>query len=411
MTVTSKNTHERAFSKVKDNHLGKSYIVNQLLSMVENIDDISMRCSCLEVLEHIDYKSNKLFIDLENLLISDSQDEIRKQAAIIIGKKFHEQGLDALVFSIIHEKKYDNLITILHILEKLKVKDIHPLLIKKLKVFGDLDIEQVKKYSSNQLIQIFINQLTLSCLNRKFNNLKYKQENGYITELDFSQVDNKILDWHYREMIQDHTELHGINHLMQIKIIIPFSLKWSIKNDFTMRCQVELLKTIATLRKNSIKESLIYQMKSFEDGSFNKAIKEVLDSKLNLSVPKLIDIFLNYLVISFLKNKALQIYFELKSGMVSILSIENTKLIKIPVFIELLSSLESLRLHKCNIYEIPEFIGNLKKIKFLDLSYNKISSMPESISKLTLLRNLNLNNNRINSIPSFLKKENSPFIL
>ena len=176
-----------------------------------------------------------------------------------MGKKFHSQSLDPLVFAILHEKKYENILTVLLILEKLKVKKIHAILIKKLKVFSGLDIEALKSYPSIQLIQILINQLTLSCLRKKFSNLEYKQENGCIIELDFSKVNNKILDWHYREMIQDHTEIHGIRYLKQLKRVIPFSIQWAIRNDYTMHCQVEILKTMAILRNDWIKNSLSFK--------------------------------------------------------------------------------------------------------------------------------------------------------
>ena len=82
--------------------------------------------------------------------------------------------------------------------------------------------------------------------------MEYIQENGYILELDFSKVDNKILDWHYREMIQDHTEIHGIKYLTRLVKVIPFSLNWAIRNDFTMQCQVELLKTLGESNDISI---------------------------------------------------------------------------------------------------------------------------------------------------------------
>ncbi|MEJ2296639.1 MAG: hypothetical protein P8Y23_17970, partial [Candidatus Lokiarchaeota archaeon] len=282
-------------------------------------------------------------------------------------------------------------------LEKLKVKKIHAILIKKLKLFSELDIESLKSITSNQLIQILINQLTLSCLRKKFSNLGYKQENGYITELDFSKVDNKILDWRYREMIQDHIEIHGIRHLRQLKRIIPFSIEWAIRNDFTMHCQVELLKTMVSLRNDGIKKSLIDLIKCFNDPSFKTSITKLFEIRSNLRIPTLIDVYLNFLVLAFLKRKAPDLNFRLKSGMVNILSIENTKLIKIPEFIKLLNNLETLRLHRCSIYELPEFIANLKNLKNLDLSYNKISVIPESIMEMKSLIKLNLMNNQISS--------------
>ena len=397
MTITSNKIYEQGFPEIKESHFAKAHIVDQLLLKIENIDDISVRCDCLKALEHIDFVSDELFYNLENLLVSDSEDEIRRRAAIIIGKKFHSQSLDPLVFAILHERKYVNVLTVLIILEKLKVKEIHAILIKKLKVFSGLDFDVLKSYPSNQLIEILINQLTLSCLRRKFSNLEYKQENGHITELDFSKVDNKILDWRYREMIQEHSEIHGIRHLKQLKRVIPFSIQWAIKNDFTMHCQVELLKTMAILRNDWIKNSLINQIECFDDPSFKTSISQLFDIRTNLSTSELIDVYLNFLVIAFLKKKAPTLSFRLKSGMVNTLNIENTKLIKIPVFIQLLTNLESLRLHRCSIYELPEFIGKLKNLKNLDLSYNKINIISVSMMENKSLKNINLMNNQISS--------------
>jgi len=406
MTVSSNKIYEKSITAVKNNPFAKDYIVNQLLLIIEHYDDISIRCDCLKALEDIDFKSNKLFFDLENLLISDSEDEIRKHAAIIIGKKFNTQGIDPLIFSILHEERYDNLLTILLILEKFKVSEIHEILLRKLTEITGLNVKNLKCNTSNQLIQIFINQLTLSCLKRKFNKLEYKQEKGYIQELDFSKVDNKILDWRYREMIQEHTELHGIKHLTQLIKVIPFALRWALRNDFTMQCQVELLKALSESNEGLIKNSLIFQIRNIKDSTFRKSIEDLEEKKgsiSNLSTNKLTDILLNYLVIQFLKRKAPDLRYELKEGMVCTLSIEDAKLIKIPKFIELLTSLNSLRLIKCCIYEIPDFMGNLKELNNLELDNNKISILPDSISELKFLKNLSLKNNRTHELPYSLK--------
>jgi Leucine-rich repeat (LRR) protein len=287
---------------------------------------------------------------------------------------------------------------VLIILEKLNIDEIHHLLIEKLKHFESIEDIEFKHLPSSKLIQILINQLTLSCLKKKFNNLEYYQENGYIQELDFSKVDNKILDWRYREIIQDHTEIHGIKHLKYLVKIIPFSLNWAIRNDFTMQCQVELLKTLGQSNEISIKKSLISQLINIRDYRYRKSIDKLIENKdslSNLSPMTLAKILLNYIVIQFLNRKAPNLRFKLKEGMVSALSIEDVKLIKIPKFIELLTSLNSLRLNNCCIYEIPIFINNLKRLKNLDLAHNKIRIIPDSIAKLNLLKKINLKNNPI----------------
>jgi len=401
MTISTNQSSEKKIKTLDNNSIDKSYIVDQLILMVENIDDIKVRCNCLEALDHIDYKSDKLFSNLENILISDSEDEIRKKAAKIIGRKFITRGVDPLGFAILHEKKYDNLLNVLVILEKLKVDEIHQILLEKLNNFEDISSEQFKELPSSHLIQILINQLTLSCLKSKYSHLEYKVEKGYITELDFSKVNNKILDWRYREKIQDHTEIHGIKHLEKLTKVVPFSSKWTIRNRFTMQCQVELIKALGNSNKISIKNSLISQIKNINECTYRKSINQLIeniDSFSNLSTRKLMDILLNYIVIQFLRTKAPNLHFELKEGLVCTLSIENVKLIKIPKCVELLSSLISLRFNKCNIYEIPKFIGNLKNLINLELADNKISSVPESIAGLKLLKHLDLKNNRIYSI-------------
>jgi len=401
MTISTNQSSEKKIKTLDNNSIDKSYIVDQLILMVENNDDIKVRCNCLEALDHIDYKSDKLFSNLENILISDSEDEIRKKAAKIIGTKFITRGVDPLGFAILHEKKYDNLLNVLVILEKLKVDEIHQILLEKLNNFEDIISEQFKELPSSHLIQILINQLTLSCLKSKYSHLEYKVEKGYITELDFSKVNNKILDWRYREKIQDHTEIHGIKHLEKLTKVIPFSSKWTIRNRFTMQCQVELIKALGNSNKISIKNSLISQIKNINECTYRKSINQLIeniDSFSNLSTRKLMDILLNYIVIQFLRTKAPNLHFELKEGLVCTLSIENVKLIKIPKCVELLSSLISLRFNKCNIYEIPKFIGNLKNLINLELADNKISSVPESIAGLKLLKHLDLKNNRIYSI-------------
>jgi hypothetical protein len=64
MTISTNQSSEKKIKTLDNNSIDKSYIVDQLILMVENNDDIKVRCNCLEALDHHYFRPLRL-IDLQ----------------------------------------------------------------------------------------------------------------------------------------------------------------------------------------------------------------------------------------------------------------------------------------------------------------------------------------------------------
>ena len=394
------------YEDFRSRNVDKSKTIESLITLIENIDDDIVRKESIDILNKIDVKHKNVFKILENILISDSNENLRYAAAKVIKNKFLNKAIIPFLWVLQHESSYDFLITIIKSLEDLSDDRIDSMLIEEIK---KISIDKYKKsidhlssennlenFSHKELAEIIINHITLRFLGKKFNKLEFEIKNGLVISLDFSKVDNLIIYWRDRAALQDCSDVMGIQNLKNLERIQFFSLQWTFNNDLSYQSSITLIKALEQLNNNVAKETLISQIYKIENKKYKLSIK---DQFKNFPVSKLADILRNYITISFLKKKHSQLKYKVEDGEIVEIFIEKEPLITLPEFIEYFSSLRSLTLKNCSLHALPESIGAFKYLELLDLEGNSLKSLPKSISFLTSLKSLNLSKNDLIKIP------------
>lgn len=401
---------QKIYKDFRSQIIQKSRAIDLLILLIEKIDDDSTRKECIEILNKIGVKHNRVFKILENILISDSDENLRYAAAKVIKNKFLNKALTPFLWALQHESSYDCLITIIKSLEEINDDKTDSLLIEEIKKINTDQFKAsltplitenlLENYSHKILAEILINNLTINSLKKKFKKIKYKLNKGLVVELDFSNIDDKVIHWRYRELLEDCSDIIGVKNLNNLKKLKSFPLKWVVNNEFSLNCSLALIKALERLNNEIAKTTLITQIRKFDDISYNKSIEQLLTLSLeNLSISKLSDILRNYISISFLKKRHKQFKYKVKNGEIIELYLEGEHLITLPEFLGCFSSLRSLILKDCNLYKLPVSIFSFKYLEILNLEGNNLKKIPKSIRSLRSLRVLNLSKNQLKNIP------------
>ena len=413
MILTPNKIYESFRSQVID----KSKTVDLLITLIETIEDDAIREECVYILNKIDLHHNKVFKILENIFLSDSNGDLRYAAARVIKNKFLNKALSPFLWALKYESSYNCLVCIIKSLEEINDNIIKAVLINEIKKINIEPFKEslsslivkngIESYSYRKLGEILINHTTIFFLKKKFKKLNYEVEKGLIVDLDLSNIDDLVIDWHYREILQDCSDVFGIQHLKNLDNLKVYPLKWVINNELTFTCSLALIKALEVLNNNTAKKALISEIDRIEDPKFLLSIQTLLktcNSLENLSTSKLSDIYRNFILISFLKKKDRELNYELVNGEIVELQIEGIALITLPEFIYHLSSLRCLILKNCNLYSLPDSIGTFQNLNILNLEGNNLTNLPNSIKNLHSLQKLNLSRNKIAKLPHFIEK-------
>ena len=74
-----------------------------LISLIENVDEIDIRLESINTLQKINFRNDKVFSILENLLLSDFNENIRNSAANALTDLFKQKALPPLTWALEHE--------------------------------------------------------------------------------------------------------------------------------------------------------------------------------------------------------------------------------------------------------------------------------------------------------------------
>ncbi len=239
-------TPEEIFEELKKNRINKFTAYDLLTSLVENSKSENIRVESIRSLEKIGLYSDKLFIVLENLLISDSNKKIRKAAVEFLKNRFLEKAIRPFKWAIKHENDYECLITIIQALEKINNDESKLILVNETKriiktkyLNKEKKIEnkkfkkiikkliKSKKYdlfTHNELSEILINYITIINLTKQYPNVYYEldPQNGLINELDLSdflEFEVKGTPFGWKNNIKSTSEIIGLNYLHNLKKI------------------------------------------------------------------------------------------------------------------------------------------------------------------------------------------------
>ncbi|MFX1307976.1 MAG: HEAT repeat domain-containing protein, partial [Promethearchaeota archaeon] len=91
------------YKEFLNGNLEKQFVVDKLIALVNNSDDTIKRIESIEILIKIGSKSEEFFKLFENLLISDSHEEIRYTAIKAIHQNFIEKAFNPMKWAFHHE--------------------------------------------------------------------------------------------------------------------------------------------------------------------------------------------------------------------------------------------------------------------------------------------------------------------
>ena len=115
------------------NRLDKFTAIKHLTSIIENYDNDEIREESIKILSKMKLIRENLFNLFENLLLSDSSENIRNAAASYLSEHHLNDSLVAFKWSIQHEMFYQCLLTIVKALVKINSNESKAVLIEKLK--------------------------------------------------------------------------------------------------------------------------------------------------------------------------------------------------------------------------------------------------------------------------------------
>jgi HEAT repeat protein len=95
---------KKIYNEFKKKVIDKESAVDSLIYLIENAESDETRLKCIKTLQKISSKNDKTFSILENLLISDSNEEIRILAANNLDVLFQEKALAPLQWTLEYEK-------------------------------------------------------------------------------------------------------------------------------------------------------------------------------------------------------------------------------------------------------------------------------------------------------------------
>ncbi len=310
---------EKICEEFENHNLDKHTAFDLLISLIENSENENDRVKSIESLEKIGIFNGQTYTILENLLISDSNGNIRNAAAKIIEKKFiNEKALVPLKWAIKHETNYECLITIIKTLVKVNKIEAKAILIEQLKkirktkyVNKDKAIQNKKfkknlkgvfkerkfdELSNKELGEILINYLTIHHLIGQLPNVYYELDpkTALIKELDLSdymEYEVKGTPWGWKNNIKRLSDITGLfnlenlekidlsnNQITNIKELIQLvNLRYLIltNNKITDLENVNYLKTLPFLEYLDLRGNEL--AKNVKINEFNPKIRIILN--------------------------------------------------------------------------------------------------------------------------------------
>ncbi|MHA1273987.1 MAG: leucine-rich repeat domain-containing protein [Promethearchaeota archaeon] len=366
---------KKIFDNYKRKEVNKDFAEQQLISIIENSDNVSIRLESLKFLGKIHSKSNNVFRLLENLFISDLYEQVRISAAVLLKENYLIKALTPMRWALEHEDSreilsivFKSLLDIISYIESIKNKDAEDILLNEVQKIKEKNFsicfERIhrnnseKKLSCGLLSDILRNYFTLIYLRKTFWRLKYSIENCMITKLSFK--------------FKGLTRIpNAIKYLNSLKIL---------------KC-----------RYNQIVE--------LPEWIGNLSNLEVLNLNMNTlnRIPESIGNLKMLKILSLWKNELLKLPKNItKLKLLESLILRINHIIELPENIGDLTNLKVLDLHDNNLESIPETIGNLINLENLNLSWNEIKTLPESIKNLKSLRILDLGGNKIEDLPEYI---------
>lgn len=374
--------------------IDKESFLQQLITLIENSNSLKMRLSGISALNTIkkkgfsfEPKSTEIFQVFENLLISDSSEEIRSTAASFLETNFAEKAFNPMRWALHHESSpktlefiIESLISFINKLENVTTIELED-------IFQDIDFkiciqEKLENDSLEDIKEISINYFCLVYLKKVFWRLKYDLKRCRITFLDFT----------FKELTYLPESLKYLSGLK--KLVLKYNQLTSIPDWISSLKSLEIL----NLNVNNINKipGSISQLKLLKELSLWKndltSLPEGICELHNLELLNLRLNNLEYLPTNLGKLENLKL-----------LNLHDNRLYTIPNSLECLTKLENLNLSWNLITSIPNHLMKLKSLKYLDLERNELEQIPSDFSNMNSLILLNLSDNHLRNLPANMK--------
>ena len=226
------------------NRLDKLTAIKHLTSIIENYDRDEVREESIKILSKMKLIRENLFRLFENLLLSDSSENIRNAAAIYLSEHHLNDSLIAFKWSIQHETFYQCLLTIVNALVKINSNESKEVLIEQLKKIRNTkylnpqigyENKRYKKalkplikknkiitYSPKHLGDILINFFTIKKIIDEIPNVYFElnTSNLLVEKLDLSdylEFEVKGTPWGWKNNIESLSKITGLKNLLNLQ--------------------------------------------------------------------------------------------------------------------------------------------------------------------------------------------------
>lgn len=237
------STVEKIFQDFKSQKISLERTIELLNSIIENNNDHKIRTKALETLSEIAPQNTFFYKYLENLLISDNSEKIRKLSAKLIGDLFLEKAFEPMNWALKFEENLGCKVAILKVIALIQSSESNKILldqieiIKSLKYLDDnlksyknkfqevlkvlLESGKLQTFSQRELSEIIINFYIIKFLAQRFYSLNFQLnlENALVEELDLSDIEFEVRGWksEFKNNISNASEISCITKLNQLK--------------------------------------------------------------------------------------------------------------------------------------------------------------------------------------------------
>ena len=153
---------QKIYRNLGNNVLDRSSISELLISLIESSNDDDLREECLKIINKLGIKNQKIFNLLENLLISDYNESIRKAAFRVIRNNYSMKGIKPVKFAIKKEES-SFLILLIEFLAERDPLACKECIIDRLESFNDPNLNsfineiKLENLDVEELVNIFFN--------------------------------------------------------------------------------------------------------------------------------------------------------------------------------------------------------------------------------------------------------------
>lgn len=95
---------ETIYSALKSKEISNNIAVDQLISLIEGSNNPKVRSESISILSKLNVFESKIFKIIENSLLSDESQIVRRSATNLIGRRFLKEGIETLIWVVTHEK-------------------------------------------------------------------------------------------------------------------------------------------------------------------------------------------------------------------------------------------------------------------------------------------------------------------